>query len=71
MDNSNQITREGLIDIRDELNTLISYFNDLKEIISENIIIDNKIYNEENFTKLYDGIEAMKEELDTIILSLQ
>lgn len=71
MDNSNQITREGLTDIRDELNTLINYFNELKDLISENLTIDGKIYNEESFSNIYDSIVAMVDEVETLIYSLQ
>lgn len=68
---SNQLVKEEIMDLQDDVDKLIAYYKRLREIISENIIIDGKIYNSEMFDRLCDDIENVKEEINNILFMYQ
>jgi len=66
MDN-NQITKRNLIELQHQLNTLLQYYKELKIILEDNLLINDKILNYEKYDKLYSDVYNVKLDLDELI----
>ncbi len=68
--NDNQILREKLKSVRNDLNNLLEYYEELKKIIEDNLVVDGQMYNKEEYNKLCNDVHNIKKELDELINSL-
>ena len=46
-------------EVKNELQTLESEFSDLKEVIAENIIIDDNTFEDDNLSNILDDIKKI------------
>ena len=64
---NNQVTKEQLIGINESLVELLNYYKELRDILQENILVENNIYKSEMYNNMYNEINNLLEEVNEMI----